>query len=296
MIDLPYWFRAGAILLLAAPLLRGQNALYAEHNGGARLVRRVVRSDPYVDDGTGKLVLASGDKYGLGPAPEYAPVYVSIRHLKVETRALELMENGAEINREFSFRGEFESPYPLKNVFVVLDMNTEDAGKTLFVREVGNLEPRELRSVEITLRLNQHLGAGHYNLHLFSDGAEVFHSEMPFNLVEHKLDQIVRRRVKGLTDSPPRPFIGPAPEYPEKLRRAKVQGSAMIRFTISPNGRVLDPEVKSASDPAFGEAALAAARQWRFLPKVKGGTPVSSAAQMPFTFGAESKPADTTAK
>lgn len=288
----------GIVLLLATTLTRAQNALYAEHKGEFRLVRRVVRNSPYVDDGSGKLVPADGSKFGLSKVPEYAPFYVSVRDLKVMSRGLELVNSGAEINREFVFKAEFESPYALKNVFVVLDMNSEDAGKLLFVREVGDLEPRDPKPVEIVVRLSQRIGAGKYYLHLFSDGAEVFHSQLPFNLIERKLDEIVRNRIKGVTDAPPQPFVGPAPEYPAKLRRAKVYGTATIRFTIAPNGRVLDPVILSASDPQLGESALVAARQWRFLPKVKNGKPVAAPVNMPFTFGTPpaSAPAATAGK
>ena len=87
-----------------------------------------------------------------------------------------------------------------------------------------------------------------------------------------------------LTLAAPRPFVGPSPEYPPGLRKAKVKGEAMIRLQIRANGAVLDPQVRSASDPAFGEAALAAIRMWRFLPKVKDGRPVGTEAEMPFSF------------
>ncbi len=275
----------GLVTLLSGTLTRAQSALYAEHKGEYRVVRRVVRSDPYVDVGSGKLVRADGSKYGLAPVPEYAPLYVSVRNLKVFSRGLELVNSGAEINREFDFQADFESPYALKNVFVVLDMNSEDAGKLLFVREVGDLEPRNPKPIHIVVQMSQRIGAGKYVLHVFSDGAEVFHSEMPFNRIERKLDDIVRHRIAGVTDAAPQPFVGPAPEYPAKLRRAKAYGTAVIHFTIGPTGRVLDPVIQSASDPVLGESALVAARQWRFLPKVKNGKPVSAAVNMPFVFG-----------
>lgn len=272
------------LALLAAPAAVGQKALYAEHKGEFRVVRRVVRNNPYVDDGTGKLIEASGTRMGLAPVPSFVPVYVSVRHLKVETHALVLADSGSQINKEFSFRAEFEAPYPLKDVFVVLDLSTEEAGKALFVREVGDLKPHDPLPMNLTVRLNQSLGSGKYNLHVFTEGMEVFHSEMPFSYVERKLDDIVRKQVKGITDAQPKPFVGPAPEYPEKLEKSKAKGTAVIRFTISPTGRVLDPTIKTASDPAFGEAALVAARQWRFLPKIVAGRPVSAMVDMPFIF------------
>jgi TonB family protein len=54
--------------------------------------------------------------------------------------------------------------------------------------------------------------------------------------------------------------------------------------TLIRNGSVAVRQVKHASKPAFGESALAAARQWRFLPKVKAGKPEAVTVEMPFNF------------
>jgi TonB family protein len=47
---------------------------------------------------------------------------------------------------------------------------------------------------------------------------------------------------------------------------------------------VIDPVVKSASDPAFGEAALGAVKLWRFLPRVKDDYPPETRADVPVVF------------
>jgi TonB family protein len=88
-------------------------------------------------------------------------------------------------------------------------------------------------------------------------------------------------------EAAPQPLAGPPPEYPAKLRDAKLGGHAAVHLKISKTGRVSDLQVSSATDPAFGESALAAARQWRFLPRVVDGTPVESTAEMPFVFTAD---------
>jgi TonB family protein len=278
--------RLSLVLLTAAAFVRtatAQQALYAEHNGEFQLVRHVYNHTPYVEE-NGKSVPASASKYGFRKVPEYAPFYVAIRHLQVATRQLEVADIGAELNKEFSFRAEFESAYPLENVFVALDLDTEKAGKTLFIQEVGDLAPHVPRSVEMLVPLTSSLGPGQYHVHVFSQGAELFHSEMPFDYIEGQLDIMVAKRVEGKPDGPPQPFIGPAPEYPEKLRRQKVKGNATVRLEITPTGRVRNPTLKSASAPEFGEAALVAARQWRFLPAIKNGVPTAKAVQMPFLF------------
>ena len=60
--------------------------------------------------------------------------------------------------------------------------------------------------------------------------------------------------------------------------------AAVIAVTISARGVVEDPTVKSATDPAFGDAALVAIKDWRFLPKVMEGHGVVSRADVPFIF------------
>jgi TonB family protein len=270
---------------ITAATLRAQNALYVEDGGKGHLVRRVLGHMPMYEDANGKLVEVVQPRFMLKPVEEYSPAFVSIRHVRVVTHALENMSTGDELNHSFEFRGEFESSFPLENVFVALDLNTSDEGKLLFIREVGRLKPRDPKSIDINVPMASRIGEGHYKLHLFSDGVEVLQSEMPLPYIERSLDKMVRKRIAGIKDAAPQPFVGPPPEYPEKLFKANVSGQAVIHFTLSQNGRVVDPTIKSSTDPAFGEAALAAARLWRFLPKVKGGAAVPVQVDLPFNFG-----------
>jgi TonB family protein len=272
------------LLLAGAAGLHAQTALYVEHDHEFCLVRSVSGHDPYIDNGKGKLIHVNGRDYALRQVPEYAPVYVAIRNLKVGTQALQFVESGNVVNQEFDFRAEFESQYTLNNVYLVLELSSKDTGNALFVQEVGHLAARKPKPVHVRATLKQALGPGGYKLHLYSEGTELFHSGMDFAMVEHVLDDMVRRRVTKITDADPQPFTGPAPEYPAKLRRAKVKGRAVIGFTISPTGRVLDPKVVSATAPEFGDAALVAARMWRFLPLVQKGHAVATPAEMPFAF------------
>lgn len=267
-----------------------QHLVVADHNGEFRVVQQVVRHRPFVMD-EGKLVEAKGTRFGLHKTAEYRPVYVSVRNLKVETRALEISGHAKSLNNRFNFRADFESPFGLDRVFVALDLNSEDAGKVLFLQEVGRLDPNDAKTVEISVPMTQAIGSGRYRLHIFADGPEVFHSQMPLGLAESALDKMVRRRIEGVTDQLPHPLVGPAPEVPRKLKDAT--GRATVRFTISPTGRVQDPSVTSATHPEFGEAALAAARQWRFLPRIVAGKPVKSVTEMPFVFGKPSTTAST---
>lgn len=74
------------------------------------------------------------------------------------------------------------------------------------------------------------------------------------------------------------------PEYPAELLESAFEGCAVIAVVIGPDGSVESAEVHSAAHPAFGEAALAAARQWRFEPVIEEGRAVSKRVHIPFNF------------
>src|SRR4051794_10342267 len=72
---------AGWLLAFVGPL-SAQKLLYAEHGNSMRLVRKVVASTPYVEDG-GKLVPASGPRFRLKDAEEFTPVFVTVKDFQV---------------------------------------------------------------------------------------------------------------------------------------------------------------------------------------------------------------------
>lgn len=62
---------------------------------------------------------------------------------------------------------------------------------------------------------------------------------------------------------------------------------ATLMFTVTEEGRVLNPEVVETTNEAFGEAAMTAVRFWQFIPRIKNGKPVSSQVKLPIVFGSE---------
>jgi TonB family protein len=274
-----------ALLLFTALVspLAAQNLLYVEHDDKPLLVRSARGTRPYVEV-DGKLVAASGKRFALKKVDEYLPVFIAVRNVEVSTTYMGVADSADRLNHEFHFRARFETPYLLDDVFIVLDLDTESAGKQLFLCEVGQLEPHDPKWVSVSVPLAYELGSGHFQFHIYTGGAEVLHSGIPFSEQTAVLDRMVAKRIVSVHDAGLRPFIGPAPEYPASLLKAKVEGQAVVSFRIGTNGRLLDPVVKKASDPAFGEAALAAVRLWRFLPQVKDGHPVETRAEMPFVF------------
>jgi TonB family protein len=105
---------------------------------------------------------------------------------------------------------------------------------------------------------------------------------------EELLDR-VRRRPRTLSrpaelDEPLRPKTQVAPTFPLALRRRDVEGTATVEFVLDERGRARVPRILSASDPAFGYAAVQAVVQWEFEPPTVKGTPALVKVIVPFTF------------
>lgn len=88
----------------------------------------------------------------------------------------------------------------------------------------------------------------------------------------------------GDLDQKPRPIVQSPPSYPFELRRKKIEGSVSVYFVVDEDGRVVDPRVERATDPAFERPALEAVRQWRFEPAVRGGQKVKAKMHVPLRF------------
>jgi protein TonB len=63
------------------------------------------------------------------------------------------------------------------------------------------------------------------------------------------------------------------PMYPQVARAARVQGVVILEATIGVDGSVSDARILR-SIPLLDQAALAAVRQWRFVPTLLNGVPV----------------------
>lgn len=276
-----------AAALLALPLLpaalEAQHALLAEDHGAMSLVVGARGNEPCVMR-DGKVVQIATKGYKMVDVPEYLPVFVALRDVDAHSSSENYNATGDQLNNSFNFHAILQTAYPLSDVFLVLSLETQAAGKVIFLTEIGQLDANADRPVSIYVPLKSPLGNGLYIVNLFSGGSEVFHSKIPFWTRDAALNKMIAKRIDGVTASPPRFFIGPAPEYPPELRRQNVNGRAVISVKINGSGSVLDPVVKSATDPAFGLAALEAIKDWRFIPKVKDGYPVESRADVPFIF------------
>jgi TonB family protein len=84
------------------------------------------------------------------------------------------------------------------------------------------------------------------------------------------------------------------PAYPPIAKSARAQGAVQIQVTISESGEVMNAQAISGH-PMLREAALQAAKQWRFKPTELSGVPVKTQGLLTFNFdqGQTATPSET---
>jgi len=97
-------------------------------------------------------------------------------------------------------------------------------------------------------------------------------------------------------DGSDRPFAGsqverrarvlfkPEPTYTEDARRNQIVGTVMLRVVFASNGDVVQIHAVRTLPYGLTERAIAAARQIKFVPAVRGGHPVSVFMQLEYNF------------
>ena len=284
-----WWLATLTAALCVVVPLRAQQALCVDYKDKTYPVQKVHNGWVTIQvDGKPVAFIA---KYStLQEVGEYLPVLVAVKEVEARSTG-QITWQGANFNNYFLFNAEFTSPTALSEVFFVLELKSESVGKRIFFQEVGELPAGTPCAIAATVPSQERLGRGNYRLHIFSRGQEVFNSRQPAGYREAMLERMVGKRIAGVTQGNPRPFYAPPPVDQKVLPATASKGEAVIRLTIRPTGAVLDPAVESASDPAFGQAALAAVRQWYFLPKVENGRAVECKVSLPVAFDPPKTPA-----
>ncbi len=75
--------------------------------------------------------------------------------------------------------------------------------------------------------------------------------------------------------APPTPLSMPNPEYTDKARKKKLNGTVLVAMIVTPEGAVRDPKVTKSLDKDLDKQALAAVRTWKFEPATRDGKPVA---------------------
>jgi protein TonB len=75
------------------------------------------------------------------------------------------------------------------------------------------------------------------------------------------------------------------PIYPQWAKDKKYQGEGILRVQLLSDGRVGKIEVKKSSGhEILDRSAIAAVKQWEFIPGREGNTPIPYWVNIPFTF------------
>jgi TonB family protein len=113
-------------------------------------------------------------------------------------------------------------------------------------------------------------------------------------VAEEELDMLRREQKKpqsilgaGEMDEKLKPVSIAPPEFPMWVMDKHSMGDATVEFIVDEEGRVRLPRIVSASDPAFGYAAIQAVARWRFEPPTHGGKFIAVRAQLPLKFKAK---------
>jgi protein TonB len=85
----------------------------------------------------------------------------------------------------------------------------------------------------------------------------------------------------------PEPLVYFTPFYPLSKRMEGIEGKVVLKFVIDRSGRIVNPTVSASTAPEFNEYALQAVRDWRFLPAISEGKPISLEVTSPVTFASE---------
>ena len=101
-----------------------------------------------------------------------------------------------------------------------------------------------------------------------------------------------RRDGVGTGDGPGSGVIAPRllaqvrPRYTADAMRARIQGIAALEAVVLPDGTVGDVRIVRTLDRTFGldQEAIAAVKQWRFVPGTRSGRPIPVIVSVELTF------------
>ncbi|PTY05123.1 hypothetical protein DB347_16745 [Opitutaceae bacterium EW11] len=74
------------------------------------------------------------------------------------------------------------------------------------------------------------------------------------------------------------------PSFPSKMRKAGIDGKAIVVLIVNEKGLPEQVQVEQATHELFAKAAIDAIRQWQFKPATKGGQPVAVRLEIPMEF------------
>jgi TonB family protein len=98
----------------------------------------------------------------------------------------------------------------------------------------------------------------------------------------------VYRAGGGVT--PPVPTYSPPPEYSEEARKAKYQGTVVLKLEVDPTGHTRNIQVVRSLGMGLDEKAIEAVNKWEFRPGIKDGKPVTVTVSVEVNFRLMTRP------
>lgn len=88
----------------------------------------------------------------------------------------------------------------------------------------------------------------------------------------------------GKDVTPPRPLEHADPEYTKAARKAKIQGTVVLKMIVDEQGKPQDVRVTGSLRQDLDQRALDAVRKWSFQPSMKAGHPVAVELEVQINF------------
>lgn len=84
--------------------------------------------------------------------------------------------------------------------------------------------------------------------------------------------------------TPPHATYSPEPEYPEKERKARHNGTVVLELVVGSDGLPRDITVSRPLSHGFDKAAIDTVKTWKFSPATKDGKPIATEINVEVSF------------
>jgi TonB family protein len=143
------------------------------------------------------------------------------------------------------------------------------------LQEVSMTKSRFIASLaSVTLCV---VAAGTFAIRLFP-----LHAPLVAHAAAAQQERKVYKIGEGVTS--PRVVSKVDPQYTKAARKAKIEGTVVVRLEVHPDGRAHSMHVARSLDPGLDRKALEAISRWTFAPATKDGAPVAVAATIEVNF------------
>lgn len=82
-------------------------------------------------------------------------------------------------------------------------------------------------------------------------------------------------------------LISQPPIYPPNPNEPRIQGTVILRLTVSAAGDVIDAKIKKSLHPVLDKKLLEAVRGWKYKPALQNGKPIKANIDVPITLKIE---------